>query len=257
MNSVTLQNLVRHGILPDDPALLALLEACDRPNACLAITYPLKGGICYVSPAGAHIYGYDANTLVAGGNAKLEAITTKESMPGVMQALFEFLSESKRPGFTPTDVLIKEFPFDIIRPDGTTASVVSVALGLTYAANLDLEYAVCLVVHPLSGEIEWARNMLTTIKKQHNKVHRHKPAGFQQEPLTKLNLLRKEPENVTDREKLILKHLANGLTSSEIAQAVGISENTVETHRKNLLAKFEAKNMAELIKIASKMYWLA
>ena len=40
------------------------------------------------------------------------------------------------------------------------------------------------------------------------------------------------------------------MTNAEIAQKLFISVTTVDTHRKNLLAKFEAKNTAALIKIA-------
>jgi len=40
------------------------------------------------------------------------------------------------------------------------------------------------------------------------------------------------------------------MTNAEIAKKLFISVTTVDTHRKNLLAKFEAKNAAALVKIA-------
>lgn len=55
---------------------------------------------------------------------------------------------------------------------------------------------------------------------------------------------------LTSREKEVLELIAEGLTNNEIAQKLFISVSTVDTHRKNLLAKFEAKNIASLIKIA-------
>jgi two-component system nitrate/nitrite response regulator NarL len=55
---------------------------------------------------------------------------------------------------------------------------------------------------------------------------------------------------LTRREKEILQFIAEGLTNSEIAQKVFISQYTVDTHRKNLLAKFEVSNTALLIKTA-------
>lgn len=58
---------------------------------------------------------------------------------------------------------------------------------------------------------------------------------------------------ITRREKEILGLIADGLTNNEIAQHLFISVATVDTHRKNLLAKFEAKNIASLIKAAVKM----
>ncbi len=55
---------------------------------------------------------------------------------------------------------------------------------------------------------------------------------------------------LTRREKEVLELIANGMTNAEIAQKLFISVTTVDTHRKNLLAKFETKNTAALIKIA-------
>lgn len=56
---------------------------------------------------------------------------------------------------------------------------------------------------------------------------------------------------LTRREKEILELIADGMTNNEIAQKLFISVSTVDTHRKNLLAKFEAKNIAALIRMAT------
>lgn len=57
---------------------------------------------------------------------------------------------------------------------------------------------------------------------------------------------------LTRREKEVLELIAEGMTNNEIAQQLFISVTTVDTHRKNLLAKFEAKNVASLIRTAVK-----
>jgi len=54
---------------------------------------------------------------------------------------------------------------------------------------------------------------------------------------------------ITKRESEILKLIADGLTNQEIADRLFISVFTVDSHRKNLLLKFNAKNTATLIKI--------
>ena len=67
------------------------------------------------------------------------------------------------------------------------------------------------------------------------------------------NTLRKDNGTaiiLTRREKEVLELIADGMTNAEIAQKLFISVTTVDTHRKNLLAKFETKNTAALIKIA-------
>ena len=51
----------------------------------------------------------------------------------------------------------------------------------------------------------------------------------------------------TVKEKEVLSLIAVGLTTKEIAGRLNISHHTVETHRKNLLRKCQAKNSAELV----------
>ena len=58
---------------------------------------------------------------------------------------------------------------------------------------------------------------------------------------------------LTRREIEVLQLIAQGLTNHEIAEQLFVSVFTVDTHRKNLLAKFQAKNIAMLIKIAMQM----
>lgn len=57
---------------------------------------------------------------------------------------------------------------------------------------------------------------------------------------------------LTHREKEVLEWIASGLTNQEIAGKLFISGTTVETHRKNLLQKFGAKNVAALVNMAAK-----
>ncbi|MDR7131457.1 DNA-binding NarL/FixJ family response regulator [Algoriphagus sp. 4150] len=56
---------------------------------------------------------------------------------------------------------------------------------------------------------------------------------------------------VTRREKEILKLIANGKTSTQIADQLFISPHTVESHRKNLIEKFGANGMSTVIKLAT------
>jgi len=58
---------------------------------------------------------------------------------------------------------------------------------------------------------------------------------------------------LTRREKEVLELIANGLTNNEIAIKLFVSVTTVDTHRKNLLSKFHARNIASLVKMAVQM----
>lgn len=55
---------------------------------------------------------------------------------------------------------------------------------------------------------------------------------------------------LTRREQQILQLIAQEFTTPEISEKLNISLNTVDTHRKNLLAKLGAKNMAGAVRIA-------
>ncbi len=58
------------------------------------------------------------------------------------------------------------------------------------------------------------------------------------------------------RELDILNHIKKGLTSKEIAQKLIISEHTVNNHRKNILKKYDNKNMIEIIQMMSNKKFL-
>lgn len=62
----------------------------------------------------------------------------------------------------------------------------------------------------------------------------------------------KEGQNLelTHREKEVLECLYTGSTTKEIAENLFISHHTVDSHRKNLIQKFEAKNSIHLIYLA-------
>ena len=60
-------------------------------------------------------------------------------------------------------------------------------------------------------------------------------------------------ESLTERERQVLKLIAEGQTSKEIAGALDISVKTVVTHRTNLMQKLGLHNRAELVKYAVRL----
>jgi two-component system, NarL family, nitrate/nitrite response regulator NarL len=60
-----------------------------------------------------------------------------------------------------------------------------------------------------------------------------------------------EAPTLTRREKEILKLTASGLSSNEMAEKLFLSPYTIDTHRKNILTKFNAGNTATLISKAA------
>lgn len=61
---------------------------------------------------------------------------------------------------------------------------------------------------------------------------------------------------LTNRERQVLKLIYEGMTSTEIAQALEIAHFTVETHRKNLLTKSGCTKSSQLIKRAQDLGYL-
>lgn len=55
---------------------------------------------------------------------------------------------------------------------------------------------------------------------------------------------------LTPQEKRILQLIGQGRSSEQIAFALQVSTHTIESHRKNLLLKLDAKNAAELVRKA-------
>lgn len=64
-----------------------------------------------------------------------------------------------------------------------------------------------------------------------------------------------EDANITfsKRETDIVRLLGDGLSTQEVADKLFLSYYTVETHRKNLLNKFNLHNTAELVKYAAQL----
>lgn len=55
---------------------------------------------------------------------------------------------------------------------------------------------------------------------------------------------------LTPREREIVQSLAEGKSNKETADALGISINTVETHRKNVMSKLRLRSASDLVRYA-------
>lgn len=73
------------------------------------------------------------------------------------------------------------------------------------------------------------------------------PSYFGLEPDPKLvkKFIGKDP--LTQREREVVKLLSMGLNSKEIADELFVTEETIKSHRKNLLKKLDKKNVTQLV----------
>lgn len=74
-------------------------------------------------------------------------------------------------------------------------------------------------------------------------------------PLKNGNLLPGK-DNITYRERQVLKLLAEGKLSKEIATLLNITKETVDKHRKNMLHKKQLRNTGELVSKAIRNGWI-
>jgi DNA-binding NarL/FixJ family response regulator len=73
--------------------------------------------------------------------------------------------------------------------------------------------------------------------------------NFDQNPIS--DITAKSIPFLTRREKEVLILIAEGLTNPQIAEKLFISVTTVNSHRANLLMKFDVGNTASLIKVSA------
>lgn len=73
------------------------------------------------------------------------------------------------------------------------------------------------------------------------------PAGMIQ---SLLDAQRKAQPELSRREKEVLTHIAAGLSNTQIARKLHISEKTVSTHKVNLMEKLAITNASDLIRFA-------
>lgn len=58
-------------------------------------------------------------------------------------------------------------------------------------------------------------------------------------------------QEITPREREIMRLLVNGKTNQQIAEELSISIYTVQTHRKNIKSKLQVEGVADLIAIVN------
>ena len=61
-----------------------------------------------------------------------------------------------------------------------------------------------------------------------------------------------EPKDsqLTNREREVLVHIADGLSNKEIASQLGVGVRTIETHRERIMRKLNIHSVAGLTKFA-------
>jgi DNA-binding CsgD family transcriptional regulator len=124
--------------------------------------------------------------------------------------------------------VLQRFSYVPSNVQGLPAGMIGVASDITHFKN-DLS-----IVHTIEETVRYDNSLVNELL--FKKVH----------PILEY----KEVKCVTRREIEILKYMAAGLSSKQIADKMFISINTINNHRKNMLSKTNCKSSAELMNYA-------
>ncbi|MEO7802135.1 MAG: LuxR C-terminal-related transcriptional regulator, partial [Ginsengibacter sp.] len=122
-------------------------------------------------------------------------------------------------------------------------------------------YQGCMLEHDDSGRMVRTFSVhtdITYLKKEGRPVLSF--IGLEGEPsfidVGGANIYHESKNDLTHREKQVLKLLIEGKLSKEISSQLKISKQTVDTHRKNMLHKKKLNNTNELIAKAISHGWI-
>jgi DNA-binding NarL/FixJ family response regulator len=93
--------------------------------------------------------------------------------------------------------------------------------------------------------------MISAVKPNNVDITFHpEKANLCYEICRRINKVQPLRPGITSRERDIVRCLCKGMSSKEIAAALYISKATVDTHRQNLIHKWEVTNTAALLQRA-------
>lgn len=222
----------------------------------------------YVSPSIEQILGYPyANCLGDLGAIFISSIIPADLMPGVYETQIRSMKLAKEPGFDHRAPQFTEFNSGLLHANGNVLKIKTIYVILDYTPTSELRLALGVFQNVSEynlAEIKVALTdiipVLKRIKALYIDLFPEKFLNFKTPVVSVIKLYNPMQVNglptLTCKETEVLKLIASGLSTKEISGLQSISFNTAETHRKHLLEKFEAKNTAELIKKASKVFWL-
>ena len=200
------------------------------------------------------ILGYSSKAIFEEGVQFVISRTHPTDLPAVLQ----FLEACHRPAatwFENSETGSFECTYRFKHPDGGWRWVSQQlwVLSLTKAGLLDnvlMTFVDCTIQKKKLAE----QHLATLAAKRHNSKLLEALLAAQNKLETQDARMIAHASLLTAREKEVLELVAKGYSSKQIAEELFISKHTVESHRKNLLQKLQANNVADLIQKAHLVY---
>lgn len=226
------------------------------------IAHVKSGRYSHTSPSFEKLTGYSVSLFEEESIDFYMKRVPPEDILNVVARQAATFTETTLPGFNPELPNFVEMKSRFLLANGKTASNVALATAFAYLPTGEFEFALVGVyvetedtTHNVKVRAEMA-SLLTAAKKLYREVYPQPPFNKNESPLTEIVFEVQPNHALTTKEKEVLKKIVLGLSTKQIAKVLNISEHTVDSHRKNMLRKLQAKNVAELVKKASKLYWL-
>lgn len=254
-----LQTFIDGSVIRGDKQLRELLiEANNMRDCALYVPDFYSGEIVYLGKEVDSFFEISAEEFMQKGVELIVRHTSLTDLPRLSAQQSMYIQRVQDPDYDLVTVLLQHYQWTTISPGGKHIPTQTTGVILTFNDNREFLIGVGFILldeaHNKSLLLK-CQDLLTKIKDRHNVLDR--PLAYSKTDIPFIiQYTDRKYLSITRRERQLLLYLSKGLSTKELAVTLQISEHTIETHRKHLLQKFEAKNTAELIKKASKVFWL-
>ena len=235
-------------------SLIGRIVPADRNTVMIFSSCGETVSTFFISRNFSSVLGYPSKTFIDEG----VQFVISRAHPRDLPSLLQFMEASHRPPatwFEDPEAGTFQCVYRLKHADGTWRWVTQqvLALSLTRAGLLDkvlMTFFDCTTQQKKLAE----QHIATLAVKRTNSKLLDAVLATQQKLETQDAGVAATAYLLTAREKEVLQLVAKGFSSKQIAHELSISKHTVESHRKNLLQKLKANNVADLIQKTHSLY---
>jgi len=210
-----------------------------------------RPNVLYVSPLFKRITGYEPDRLKHEGLPFWFSVIHPADMPNVVDRIKKAEHALMAGGAAPEQPL--ELEYRIRRADNTLAWIRELKMIVSWRDGV--KDHILGAFHEISAEKEREKSDIQHLVQMEPEVHGLLKTALAYQ--SKFADAARGPDQaapkLSPREAEVLQLVAIGSSSKQIAANLSISENTVETHRRNLLKKFKVNNSTALLTEARRL----